>query len=120
MHRPFQIIRVGSRLVEECEAHSVMGIGDWESHTVMKQPARRWQEGFAQNHWRNGRSANQTMAIIKGFGAAANCACINALKIPRLLTISVQPLGEVDQHTRYLFGIAIMTERRRSRMDDIW
>src|SRR5437762_6020292 len=86
----------------------------------MKQAARRWQERFTQNHWRNDRSTNKTMAIIKGLGTAANWPCINTLKIPGARTVPIQPLAEVDQHARYLVGMAQMNDQRRSRMGDTW
>ena len=65
VHRFLQIRRIRSRLVEECKSHSVMGIGDWELYSMMKQSARRWQERFTKDHRSNGRNPDKAVSVIE-------------------------------------------------------
>jgi len=97
MHRFLQIGRIRGRLVEECESHGVMGIGNREPHAVMKQAARRWKERFTKDHRSNGSGPDKAVSVIERLGAPADWASIKALKIPRGFTVSLKPFGEVRQ-----------------------
>ena len=97
MHRFLQIDGIRGRLVEECESHGVMGIGNRKPHAVMKQAARRWQEGFTKDHRSNGSGADKAISVIERLGTPADWARKKALKIPGGFIVSLQPFGEVRQ-----------------------
>jgi len=97
MHRFLQIGRIRSRLVEEREPHGVMGIGNREPHSMMKQSASRRQERFTKDHRSNGSGPDKTVSVIECLGTPADWARKKALKIPGGFTVSLQPFGEVRQ-----------------------
>ena len=97
VHRFLQIERIRGRLIEECESHSVMGIGDWEPHSMMKESASRRQERFTKDHRSNGSGPDKAVSVIERLGAPADWASIKALKIPGGFTVSLKPFGEVRQ-----------------------
>src|ERR1700730_2203693 len=101
MNRLFEIHRISSCLVKESESHGVMGIGDGEPDPPMEQPARRWNKGFAKNHWSNGRGSDKPVSVIKRFGPSAYRTCKKTLVIPGGLTVGIEPITEVSQHFCY-------------------
>jgi len=72
VHRFLQIERIRGRLIEECESHSVMGIGDWEPHSMMKESASRRQERFTKDHRSNGSGPDKAVSVIERLGTPAD------------------------------------------------
>ena len=108
MNRVFQLRRISGRLVKESETHRIMSIGNRESHRMIEQSSRRRQECFAENHWRDSRGSNKSIAVVECFGSSPHRSSEEALEIPRGLTISGEPFGEVSQHFRYAIRSVIV------------
>src|ERR1700756_5643746 len=98
MNCAFQLTGISGCLAKESKTHRIMSIRNRESHRMVEQPSRRRQECFAENHGRDSRGSNKSMAIIERLGSSPDRSSEKALVIPGGFTMSGKPFGEVSQH----------------------
>src|SRR5947207_15956054 len=95
MNSLFQLREISGRLVQESKSHRIMSIRNRESHRMMKQPSCRRQECFTENHRGYGGGSNELVPVIECFGSSADRSSEEALKIPGLFAIAVQPVAQI-------------------------
>ena len=83
----FQVEGISSCLVQECESHCVMSVGDRKTNRMMEKAASRGKKCLTKNDRGDSGSSDKAVRIIKGFGSPPDGAGKETLVIPGSLTI---------------------------------